>query len=87
MGKVLWDKVHKQDANQEIAAMHLMKKKCFTPAKGWVKKRNSGVGAGKAKRFNSGKLKYPISLEHENDIEDCINDIRRMKEEFKKIRF
>lgn len=56
MGKVLWDKVHKQDANQEIAAMHLMKKKCFTPAKGWVKKRNSGVGAGKAKRFNSGKL-------------------------------
>ena len=25
-------------------------------------------------------------LEHENDIEDWINDINRMKEEFKKIR-
>jgi bacterioferritin len=25
-------------------------------------------------------------LEHENDIEDWINDIVRMKEEFKKIR-
>jgi len=26
-------------------------------------------------------------LEHENDIEDWINDIQRMKDEFKKIRF